>query len=258
MKAASMKQMLLFSKELGQSPYRYRLYFAEVGSLASGSPCLHRFVVRSPGLFNTMLPGRVYNLRYRSLFIHAAEETGLIDLTDAQYFDLLDRRDHYFNSERDHAHDGTPASRRYYSFSSMLTLMEYSPPLGRKILWGLIQALAYTLSIGLPILLLLLGTFLFSDHSPKHAYSFLFVPLIVAGLFPLTLWLMNALHQCSQLLLLNVENLRYITLRRYALREGGLRRSCSLSVSYRRKLLKQGAWCLGTFAVITLLSLLLF
>jgi len=255
-----MPEMLLFSKELGRRPYRYRLYFIPREQLGSAEPQLYRLAARSRRLFRSLLPGGVYMLTFKGLFLRDAELLEQAELTDEQYFPLVAERDRYFHAERaagSSLPDKGEIADRYYNSASLRELLDYSPSWPHRIAVALVQAAAYALAILLPVALFLLGALFFIQRAHTDARTFFYLPVAITGLVPLSIWLMATLHTLLHTLLLNIDFFRYDLLRRYALREGGLKRSCSIAPATRWRILLRGLICLIVFCVCTLLVTLL-
>ena len=88
--------LVLFNKEIGRYPYKYRLYFAEASTIKSRKPQIHRFCVSSKSVFREFELGRAYAVHFSGVMIDGFNAQEEFSLTDEDYFRLVDMRDLVF------------------------------------------------------------------------------------------------------------------------------------------------------------------
>lgn len=260
-----MTDLVLFCKELGRYPYKYRLYFAEVASIHSGMPSIHRLCVKNARAFAEFTLGRVYTVSTKGVRIVQQVAGDSISLSDDEFFALVDARDLAFLDGRTRKHirldaeDYHPADY-YYTYSVYRSLIEYTPSFKLRAGAALCKLLIYFLSLLVPVAFYLLFIYATSRSLPgdfSSAARSIAIPLLAMGTLPLMLWLMIGLYTLSEMFLLNLESLRCCLLKSYALRWGGMRKSCVIEHAQRKLLMKSGLVCGGIWVVTLLVSLIL-
>lgn len=236
-----LKNALLFSKELGPQPYKYRLFFAvqEPGK----EPQIHRLYVISARKFHQFALGGVYDLEYSGIRICRAAHLSTETLSDSRYLHLVDLRDLQFMSDRDAKRfgifsDDYDPSALYYSFKTYKALVEYNPPFGLKLGVYLLKMFGYILSFFIPLGLYIIFIYYVSilgrnsDPTVMRAIS---MPLAAMLALPMVFWLINMLHKLIDTCLLSFPAIRAHMLHGYALRWGGFKKSLSFSREYRTR-----------------------
>ena len=264
MQKSELGGLLLFSMERGRYPYRYRLYFAELDTIDGKRPVIHRLKVNSRRRFFSFALGGIYNISCSRITIKTVEHTGSYNLSDMDYYRLVDARDLLFLDDKSARFIGLADEQYdpreyYYSFSAYRQLLEYAPPFWNRALVNGCKLIVYLLCLFIPVALYLLFLFSISNSltgSGTLTVSRVFaVPIAALGTFPFLLWMMTAVYAVSETLLLNIRSLRYHMLRSYALRWAGMRKSCYIEPSQKRALLKSGLITGGIFLVTLLLVL---
>lgn len=266
MKVELIHDMLLFSKERGRYPYRYRLYFVRLDTLGSQNPEIHRFTAASREEFDSFLLGGIYTLGYRNLTIKNQRSTGLYHLTNGEYLHLVHLRDLQFDDDATIKRlglldpDYTP-QENYYNLDSYKQLLDYHPTFRHRFTVGLYKAAAYFLSIIVPVAIYLVFLYFLSQTvTPDFLRPTqpLILPVAALGTLPFILWLMTCIFTLSELLLLNMENTRYDLLKSYTLRWAGMRRSCSVSQAQKHALFVSGIVSAAIMLVTFILIFLVF
>jgi len=246
---------LLFSKELGPHPYKYRLYFAvqEPGQ----DPQIHRLYVLSAQKFHQFTLGGVYNLECSGIRLCRAEHLSTENLSDSRYLHLIDLRDLQFMSDRDIKRFGIlsdqydPASL-YYSFKTYKSLVEYNPAFQIKALVYMMKMVGYILSFFIPMILYMLFIYSISLMGKPEIYSTISaisIPLAAMLALPIVFWLISLLHTLIDTLLLSIPAIRAYMLHGYALRWGGFKKNLSFSAEHRKGYLTSGAISLGLLLI---------
>lgn len=237
---------LLFNKEIGPRPYKYRLFFAVESE--DGQTEIHRLYVRSARHFRQMALGGTYNITYRGIRILSAEHLSTEILSDALYFRLIDLRDLEFMENRDAKRFGIFAdeydpSEFYYSFKTYKSLVEYNPSFGLKLAVYLLKMLGYILSMFIPVGLYILGIYsisLLSETTSVSVFHAIAFPIAAILTLPIILWMINAMHTFLDTCLLSIAAFREHMLSTYALRWGGFKKNIALSKEQRRYYAKFG------------------
>ena len=201
---------LLFNKEVGPRPYKYRLFFAV--QTEDGQQEIHRLYVRSRKRFHELKLGGTYHIRYSGIRITGAEHLSTEVLSDALYFRLIDLKDLQFMGNRDAKRFGIfedeyDPSEFYYTFKTYKSLVEYDPPFGLKLSVYLLKMLAYIISMFIPIGLYILGIYsisLLSETTTVSVFHAIAIPIAATLSLPIILWMINALHTFLDTALLNI------------------------------------------------------
>lgn len=247
MKKDILNNAILFSMERGPYPYKYRLYFA-VWSEEEETYAIHRFFVRRKKQFAQFILGGVYDLVYAEIRILDFRMTNHHQLKEQAYLAFTQMRDSLFMDEREAAHIGLyeedydPADV-YYTFDLYKSLVEYQPPFWKKFAINLMRTTAYFLGLFIPIALYILFIYVLSvtiSGNNTLASTAVTIPIAAAGTFPFILWMMYAINLATESLMLNMEYTRAYVLRNYALRWGGIRKSCVPNPNEGKKLKKYG------------------
>lgn len=260
----TLHKMLLFSKEIGRHPYKYRLYFVTQASLEEGCPILHRLLVRSYRLFTSLVLGGVYSIEYSELYISSATLERQINLTNTQYLQLISLRDQKFfdaqtkkrlemNSPEYH-----PANY-YYTYENIRALLNYRPSFWHQMAVWACKTAAYFVSFFLPIavyLLIIYSTSSFIASNSLSSGGAIVVPIIAIGSAPFLVWLMSSTHLFSELLMLSLDFVRYDILKSYALRWAGMRKSCYLQPDRKKLLIRTGILTFSILLVTLILALI--
>lgn len=253
---------LLFNKEIGARPYRYRLYFAVQSE--DEQPVIHRLYVRSAKLFHEMALGGNYDLTCSGIRITDTHLNSTETLSDVLYYRLIDLKDLQFMDDRDAKRfgifeDDYDPSELYYSFKTYRSLVEYTPSYSLRLAIWLIKMLGYILSMFIPVGLYILGIYSISllakttDVSLFHALA---IPIAATLSLPIVLWMINALHTFFDTSLLSIPSFRNHMLKLYALRWGGFKKNTTLSNEQRHYYAKFGMVSLGLFLIGVILLLL--
>jgi len=237
---------LLFNKEIGPRPYKYRLFFAVENE--EGQTEIHRLYVYSPRHFKQMTLGGTYNIACRGIRIVSAEHLSTEILSDALYFRLIDLKDLEFMENRDAKRfgifsDDYDPSEFYYTFKTYKSLAEYNPPFGLKFSVYLLKMLGYILSMFIPVGLYILGIYsisLLSETTSVSVFHAIAIPIAATLTLPVILWMINALHTFLDTCLLSIPAFREHMLSIYALRWGGFKKNISLSKEQKRYYAKFG------------------
>ncbi len=243
------RDLVLFNKEYGRYPYKYRLYFVKRASMGTDHPVIYRYCTHSRNQFNKFSLGVSYDIVFTGVFVKGFEPMSTVGLSDCTYMRLIDARDLMFMD--------APAAKRldllsndyspedyYYSYPSYKALVEYTPGVWHKLLVGAIKILSYLLSIAVPVAIYLLFIFAMSsgmlnraDISTSKVFA---LPVASIGTLPFLLWMMTMIFYLLELLCLNMDFMRYDMLRLYALRWGGIRKSCYFEPLQKQRFLRTG------------------
>lgn len=247
---STLHHALLFSKELGPQPYKYRLYFAvqEPGA----QPQIHRLYVLRAQKFHQLTLGGIYHVEHSGVRLCRAEHLSTENLSDSQYLRLVDLRDLQFMSDREAKRFGIfsedyDPSALYYSYKTYKSLVEYNPSFGVKLSVYLLKMLGYIFSFFIPMGLYLLFIYTLSliggDNSSRlHAIA---LPLAAFLTLPMVFWMINTLHSLIDTCLLSFPSVRAYMLHGYALRWGGFKKNITLSPEHRRHYAVFGTVSLG-------------
>lgn len=251
--------LILFSKEIGRHPYLYRLYFAELSTLTDKTPVIRRFVVKSRAAFDGYALGGVYSLTHDGLIVLSAEHEGDAPLSETDYLTLVDVRDLRFMDDHTSEEIGltnedySPAER-YYSYQEISALLNYQPSTKHRLLYAFLKVASYAACIIVPLGLWLLFTYtisvLMQDAGLNNTPFGL--PILTLGTMSFIIWLMCFLFKNVDLFLLNTEAFRYDSLKSYALKWGGMRKSCQMEPEERKSLAK-GGYITGAVCIVSLL-----
>ena len=243
------RDLMLFSKEHGRYPYKYRLYFAERSSASTERPVIYRYCAGSKKMFDSLSLGGVYDVIYSGVYIKSFEPTATVNLSNDAYLALVDARDLMFMDTASAKRIGLmdenydPADY-YYDFDSYKALVEYEPTFGHKLVVWALKILSYLLCIVIPIGIYLLFIFSLSSNiltDTSIATTKVFaLPVAAIGTLPFLVWAMTVIYFSSELLFLNMEYMRYYLLRSYALRWAGMRKSCFPEPFQKKRLIKTG------------------
>lgn len=228
-------QMLLFSLRLGEFPYKYKLYFAELDSVNMQEPVIHCFCIRSRKLFMSLELGGVYSLTVSGVYIKSIERTDRYNLTEDNYMYLLDTRDMIFMDDKEREYvgledDDYDPKNLYYSLKTAQQLYRYRPSRKEIAFRILLKGLEYTVSILIPILLFLIYVFSLSNiKSSSESWAAPFVlPLAGATSMPFMFHLMSLFYRLGESLLLNTPATKFITLQKYFLLWAGMKKGLML------------------------------
>ena len=255
----TLSNLVLFNKELGRYPYKYRLYFAEASTIKSSKPQIHRFCVSSRSVFYELELGQSYLLHFSGVNINSYTPLEEYTLTDEDYFRLVDMRDLVFmdkaSAKRINLLDESYSPEDvYYSYSTYRRLLGYRPPTGQIIGICALKVLLYVLCLLIPLIPYLLYVLSFMGGAGEaYMHSIFTLPIVCIGTLPFVMWIMTAIYTLSEYLLLNLGFSRYYILRSYALRWAGMRKSCYIERSQRDRLVLYGFISMGILGVSMLL-----
>lgn len=254
----TLSNLVLFNKEVGRYPYKYRLYFAEASTVKSRKPQVHRFFVTSRSVFRDFALGQAYDVHFSGVKIIGFQPMDSFPLTDEDYFRLVDMRDLVFmdkpSAKRIHLLDDSYSPEDvYYSYSTYRNLLDYQPPLGQVIGISALKVLLYVLCLLIPLVPYILFVLSFMGNSEVHLSSIFTLPIACIGTLPFVIWMMTVIYTLSEYLLLNLNFSRYYILRSYALKWAGMRKSCYIEKNQRDRLIVSGFVCMGILGVSLLL-----
>ena len=265
MKTETKKDLLLFSVQVVRYPYKYRLFFEEI-TTTKKAPIIHCFYVYNKKSFEGVRIGGLYTLTLSGLKAISLKETGSYNLAPDEYFSLILLRDTIFLDKRTKLEIGMDQpeyhpSDVYYSLSSTRSLIGYRPDRLSTLLYWLSKGLMYLFSIIVPVALYILYviaiSFIAGSSNPSSTRS-LSMPIAALCSVPMLFYLMNVIYVFTELIILNINKTRYVQLKAYCLRWGGLRKSCMLEPE-QKQTLKRRLWIsLGILCIGTILSLLVF
>lgn len=263
-KTYTTNDLILFSKEIGKRPYVYRLYFAELATLTDKTPVIRRFVVKTRKAFENYVLGGVYSLTHDGLTVVSAEHEGDAPLSETDYITLVDVRDLRFMDDATGdaiglTDDDYSPIERYYTYQEITALLRYTPSTGHRLLYAFLKVASYAACIIVPIGLWLLFTYTFSvltEDAGLNNTPF-GLPILTLGTMAFIIWLMCFLFKTVDLFFLNTDAFRYDTLKSYALKWGGMRKSCRMEPEERKSLAKGGYITGAVFILSFLVALFL-
>ncbi len=237
--------MLLFCKE--QRANVYALYFVEFGTMTQRSPCVHRFYAKRKQ-FVRMLPGGCYTLALKHLYITQFTLDSEFMISEPYYALLMELREVAFAD--------TPSRLprrfdplRYYTFSEVRSLLEYSEPPLRSALRVLFTYACAIFSALIPAALYFLFLSFILGSPIRSQWS---APILAICILPTMFAMMYALYTFAESLLLRWSFTKYYLLQQYALRSAGARRQITMPASIKKRLLYISLACIGVFAISTL------
>lgn len=264
MDSATYPDLLLFSKEIDSPPCRYKLFFAELSSIRRRKPIIHRFSIKNYKEFEALSLGTVYSIVADNTKIIEATKDSSYNLTDGEYFRLIDARDAIFLDDKSaefiglHEPNYSPKDV-YYSYSTYKSLMQYRATPMHMFGVNLCKLTMYFLCLFLPVLLFFLAMYAASSFVQADFLRFgraVAIPILALGALPFVIWLMTAMHTISELLMLNMEHFRCDCLRSYTLKWAGVRRNCRIEDSQKRLIIKSGIISMSFLVVCTLVVFL--
>ena len=241
------QNLLLFSLQLGDWPYQYKLYFAEAETLTEEDPVIHCFCLHSRKRFFSLELGGIYSITANGIFIREMEKTGRQHMSEEDYLYLLDTRDMIFMNDEERMHVGLDRQdydphELYYSLKNAEAIYKYEPTWKERLFRICLKAIEYSISTLIPIGLFLIYVFAMT-YIKSSSESFLapyVLPIAAASSMPLMFFLMSFLYRLGEALLLNAPTAKYITLKKYFLLWAGMKKAVAIEALNTELIKKAG------------------
>lgn len=253
--------LLLFGKEIAREGFRYRLYFADGDTLNSENPNLYTMTCLRKKTFSDCDLGKVYNVSYRRKFLNSMSEAAEIGVTEDVFQKLMKHRDILKGPQPVSAFIRSySGNKSYYTFDEIRRITAYKPVRVKEFWCNGLCSVLYFLCFILPFISFLFSAiYFYMDLLPSkfwHARYFFLLPAFYFLSVPLLIYIMTLLYTLSNSLLLHYERFMAISIKKEALRNGGLRQSILLNQKQKSHLILYGI-LLGSVNLIFWLIILL-
>lgn len=221
--------MLLFSKELQPYPKRRLLYFAQIDTIDSPQPVLHRFAVDEQR-FDSLKLGGVYSITTTDSKLVSEEYLGRYAMDEDEYTRLMTCKGSRFFSYAklsQYRALGIPFYSPYkcYPFAELKTLIEFEEGWLHKLLVRIIAGASQFLAAAVLIALYVFLMFSFAgmnDYS-NPATTAAVILICISGM-PLLIFALAASHMFVELFLYKWDFTRWSLMKRYVLLNNGERK----------------------------------
>jgi hypothetical protein len=231
--------MLLFSKELQPYPKRRLLYFAQIDTIDSPQPVLHRFAT-DEHQFDTLKLGGVYALTTSDARLISHEYLGRYALGEEDYMRLMTCKGSRFFSYAklsQYRALGIPLYSPYkcYPLSELKVLLEFEEGWLHKLLVRVIAGASQFFAAAVLIALYVFLMFSFANMNDySNPATTAAVMLICISGMPLIIFALAASHMFVELFLYKWDFTRWSLMKRHVLLNGGERKHLKANEAVRR------------------------